>query len=246
MAARRRVRRPAGAPSRVAVGMKFRATYADGNPLWEVTRKSGRSAWVCVCVNEPFEHDGRKFDSDFAGTERAFLSKEILASAAYAAMFDNLHNESDAWWASRKVGETLHYHNAFGKFVRGIVVEQDGEKKLCPTALVGKWDDYDLPQRRPDGSIHLGYHAEKIQEKDAWQANSGCMYEADPGRLNRYGDPSKMDAIDLSVPELVGEAAAKAKLEQAKQAISTLADDYQSDPRETLAAILKVAQGALA
>jgi hypothetical protein len=185
---------------------------ADSNPLWRVTEKVGRDAFRAVCVNEPIEIHGQTLDSDFAGQERTFGGDEIRRSIAMAQVFTSLIERSNDFWSTVEVGATLHYHNSFGKFIRGVVVEQDGKRMLRPTALVGAWSPIDLPKRQPDGSVYESYHAQKIREGDAWQPSDGTIYES-PSFAEGHkakGDPRALPALDLTVPPMTDEEVATA------------------------------------
>ena len=106
---------------RVKKGMQFRSTLADGNPIWEVKRSLG-GAWLCEVVDEPFEIDGKVYESDFAGAEKSFLSREILAANAYEDMFKDMRSDHDGFYASLDEGDIVHYNNGFKNFVRCEVV----------------------------------------------------------------------------------------------------------------------------
>jgi predicted RNA-binding protein with EMAP domain len=54
----------------------FRATHADGNPLWLVKAHQGRDTYLCEVVNEPIEVNGKTYDGEWAGTRKAFLGIE--------------------------------------------------------------------------------------------------------------------------------------------------------------------------
>ena len=85
---------PATKPKRVKKGMQFRSVLADGLALWVVKRSLG-GAWLCEVVDEPYEIDGKVYEGDYTGTEKSFLSREILASANYEAIFKGISNDHD-------------------------------------------------------------------------------------------------------------------------------------------------------
>ena len=61
---------------------KFRAYYADSNPLWVVVEKRGRGprgVWLCEVVNEPEEINGEMYDSDYLGRQDVFTTEDIIA-----------------------------------------------------------------------------------------------------------------------------------------------------------------------
>jgi hypothetical protein len=226
-------------PTKVEKGLKFRYGHADGNPLWEVKRKLGGGSWLCVILNERFEHDGRMYDSDYAGTEKAFLEREIIGSIGLSAMFDTMRDEGEAWYDSLKVGQTVHYHNGFKQYVRCVVVKgrdvhlaKDAPDRnvLKATALVGEWRDYDLPKRGDDGEVIPGHYADMVIKGETFRPNASNVYE-----YTKYGrktdpDPAKMKPLDLTPPGMTKDQEEAARLwkivEQVYAAIQ-LSDDEQ-------------------
>jgi len=194
---------PTTKTKRVKKGMQFRSTLADGNPLWVVKRSLG-GAWLCEVVDEPIEIDGKVWTGDFAGAEKSFLSREILAANAYEDMFKDMRSDHDRFYASLDEGDIVHYNNGFKNFVRcEVVFDADEQKnKLKPIALVGEWKDYDLPKRMSDGEIHYGYHAKKIIDGSTFEANVTCIFEAG---TNHSDDPRSHPPIDLAVPAMTEE-----------------------------------------
>ena len=188
---------------RVKKGMQFRSTLADGNPIWEVKRSLG-GAWLCEVVDEPFEIDGKVYESDFAGAEKSFLSREILAANAYEDMFKDMRSDHDGFYASLDEGDIVHYNNGFKNFVRcEVVFDADEQKnKLKPIALVGEWSNCDLPKRRADGEIYNGYHSQQIIDGSTFEPNAGCIFESG---TNHSDDPRSLTPIDLSVPAMTEE-----------------------------------------
>ncbi len=147
-----------------------------------------------------------------SGMSKASVVKLIAAEDNFAKLF---HGNRDDFWASQEVGNVLHYHNSFGAFVRGVVVENDGQMELKPTALVGNWGNHDLPRRYADGRIHLGYHAGQIAEGASWQPSDGCVYESSTYSESyaRYGDPRVLEEINLTIPEMSDDEVRRAKRE---------------------------------
>ena len=198
---------PTTKTKRVKKGMQFRSTLADGNPLWEVKRSLGgepiepEEAWLCEVVDEPIEIDGKVYESDFAGAQQSFLSREILAANAYEDMFKDMRSDHDRFYASLDEGDIVHYNNGFKNFVRcEIVFDADEQKnKLKPIALVGEWRDYDLPKRQANGEVYNGYHVQQIIDGSTFEPNAGCIFEAG---TNHSDDPRSLPPIDLSVPAM--------------------------------------------
>jgi hypothetical protein len=214
----------------------FRDTYADGRPKFVVRKDMGNGTYQCISQD----------DMDYNGVVRYYDADQIADLIGRDKMFDRLDGQRAGFWATRTVGEVLHYNNAFGKFVRGVVVLVGGEHKLKPTALVGKWNGRsDLPHRRPNGEISYPYHADKVingGDDAAWQPSDGCVYES-PTYSSSYardGDPRTMPAIDLTVPDMTPAEQETANLEQALDRVRKILEDrYQTSapPREVLAAI---------
>jgi hypothetical protein len=238
----------------IGPGTRFRSVIQDCNALWEVTRRAGRSAWEAKCVNEPIEIDGRKVDSDYAGTVRAFTSAQIKQAARMEAFFARNMSDHDKFYAGLQLGQIIHYDNGFGQFVRcevaiGTTVhDKKPHKCLKPIALVGDWGKYDLPRRMPDGSVHLGYHADKIVKGDCFEPNVSSIYEAKPTDRRGPVDPKTLPALDLSVPPMTDNEEATAKLWKAVEAARATLDsqgDRSTGPRARLEAAMAVIQGAL-
>lgn len=176
------------------IGVTFRSAYADGNPLWKIVRKAGPQAWEAVCEDE-----------DWGGTVKLFSTKEINAHKSYEKMWKEHGNENDNFYASLKVGQTVHYCNGFKQYEECVVVKKDGKNVLMPVALKGEWQKWDLPQRLPDGLIHLGYHAKQIVNKETFTPNYSCILEYDGCNYRKDHSPEqveKMPRIDLEVPPM--------------------------------------------
>lgn len=197
------------------IGKRFRHAIADGNPLFEVTRRIGRSdRYDAVCIDEPYEIGGRKYPSDFAGEVRAFTGDQVRRAVAWQETIANLGRTQDDFWANRALGEELHYHDSFGRYVRGKVViltpenteERTnaraalGQRGLLPTALVGDWQPRDLAYRDAEGNVKYGYHAEKIiAGNGAWQPSETCVFEGSH-RPRKGEDPRTMRPLSLDPP----------------------------------------------
>lgn len=180
---------------------KFRHSYADGQPLWTVKKARGGDSYDCVVEDDEWE-----------GAKKVFGAEEIRSAITQALAWDNLANSSGDWFSKLNIGDTYHYHNGFGSFVRCVVVygedDLDGKTKklLQPIALVGDWKSYDLPRRQPDGSIHYPYHAKHvIEQSDAWRPSAGCIYEH-PDYARSYSliqiDPRGLEPISLTLPSM--------------------------------------------
>lgn len=231
----------------------FRYPMADSNPLFKVTRARGRGVWEAIVVDEPVEIEGiGKVSSDHAGTVRVFTTQEIRHKVGFQGALKRSIDESEAWYESLRVGQTIHYDNGFQQWVRCVVVmaatvhNAKPHKCLKPLALCGNWSKYDLPRRLADGSVHTSYHVKQIAEGTCFEPHFGSIFES--GRSRAKDDPSKLPALDLSIPALSDAETASAKLWLAvREAQAALAsdDDTGRPARERLEATLRVIQGAL-
>lgn len=228
--------------TKVTKGMRFRSVYADSNPLWEVKTPLGAKTWLCVIVDEPREIRGRVMNSEWAGTEKPFLAQDILASVNSSQLFEKCFDDSDRWYNSLRVGDTVHYEDGFYAFVRcEVVMGRDvhcpangpERKVLKPVALVGDWRPSDLPRRLNDGSVQLGHHAESVQKGECFRPNYGFIYESPAyskrGRDDK-ADPRKLPALDLTPPALSEQQAQAARLwrlvKEVKDALELTPDQY--------------------
>lgn len=217
---------------KVGIGTKFHSVYCDGNCQWTVKEKKGKDVWLCK-IEE---------DMDYAGTIRHFSTKEIQASLNQQFIFDELMNDHDAFYKSLTPGQIVHYNNGFQNFVRCEVVVKDGQNVLKPIALVGAWREWDLPKRMADGSISYCYHADKISKGETFTPNAGCIYESNPDSSVHHGvNPTKMPAIDLSVPEMTDEQKQLAALWEMVHDVEDIIRDNEtrSNPGEIIKRIKK-------
>lgn len=192
---------------RVRVGMEFRAPFADGNPLWKVVSSLGNGAWQCR-IEDYVTIRGKKQPCDFFGQEKLFHSKEILGSIGFAQALAANAAVGDNFYENLAVGTTVHYHNAFNKFVRCTV---SADHRLLPIALVGAWDKTDLPYRLPNGKIYYPYHSLSIMEKKLFQPHHSNIYEFEGTSLRFKTDPRSLPALSLDVPDMTEEQARMAR-----------------------------------
>jgi len=235
----------AAAPRRVVVGMKFPADFQDGRPIWRVVKARGGKSWDCVI----------DADDDYGGVKKVFGSEEILSAAAMHEMWSDMADEHAVWWKTQEVGATVHYNNGFGSYVRGVIVIEDDEKKMRPTALVGKWAKHDLPRLDAAGNLHEGYHVRSIRDGETMQPNYSNMVEAVGMRerdvANGFIDPRGQPAIDLTPPQLTVEQTEAARLAAIIETVQVLlnVEQHQQHPTrpysETLRAALISARAVL-
>ena len=205
--------------NKVTIGMTFPATYADSIPVWKVTKHRGGNSYDCVVVSD-----------DWTGTKKVFGGEEILAAKRSQEFYQEMADEHDTFWNNQTVGATVHYHNGFGSFVRGVIVVEDGEKKMRPTALVGKWAAYDLPRIDAAGNFQESYHARQIREGTLMQPNYSNMVEA-VGVRDGETDPRGQPEIDLAVPNRTPEQVEAHRLDMIHDQVLTFLQISDGDER---------------
>ncbi|MEG4416971.1 hypothetical protein Q5692_40320, partial [Microcoleus sp. C2C3] len=190
---------------------------------------------------------------DYAGTRKVFGTEEISSALARDRRHANVYKSTANFWSIREIGETLHYHDGFQRYVRGRVTEgvnRQGEvgKLLLPLALVGNWAEHDLPRWYPNGTYRHGNSmVQYIAEANSWQPNETCIYEYMLSRGTARGaDPRTMNAIDLSRPKPTPEQFEAAQLLALVDKVRTLAsgnqasiEDFAAHYRSQLKAIHK-------
>lgn len=195
----------------ITIGTRFRAAHADSSEWWVVTGSRGKLVWEAEIPA----------GSEWAGAKRVYDEDEILTSLRREAAFRQYDLEKDGWWNEQELGSILHYDNGFEQYVRGVVVEHNGERKLRPIALVGKWSDRDLPHRLPNGEVRYPYHANKIVNGGldaAWRPNVIFEQKDATGAYNRpVIDPRVLKPIDLSLGEVTAEEAETIRLEKFRE-----------------------------
>lgn len=210
----------------VRTGTRFFYLHADSKPEWKVVEKRGKDTWLATVVSD-----------DWHGTKKVFGTEEIEEAIDRERRIEALFERRDNFWESRTVGEILHYHDSFGRYVRGEVVRRNDKMVFVPTALVGAWSGTDLPMR-----MRHSYHVKRIlnpENDSTWQPNESSVFEAKtfsrPFGPNREFDPRTAVAIDLSdPPELEGEAAIEAKYEKLRMDLTGILGNGHRDPKAAL------------
>lgn len=217
----------------------FRAVHADSNALWKVLSKNGRDTWLCQIVNEPVTVGDKTYPGDYAGTRKAFLSREILGSIDMGKLFEGYQHQHEKFYASLYPGQTIHYHNGFDNWVRCTVVEEDGKYVLKATALVGDWKSHDLPRRMRDGSVYNGYNADKVLNGDTFTPNASNLFEN--GCKPRNGiDPSTLTPVSLEVKGMSEAETATARLWHKVGEIHKITNAHEGNPQDVLDAVAKL------
>ena len=213
------------------IGIKFRSSYADSNPLWEVIKSRGKGVYLCRVVES----------EDWFGTEDVFTAEKILSILNWEEVINGRDVQKEEWFESLQPGEIIHYDNGFREFVRCRVVRMDGQNRLMPIGLVnnGQWDTHNLPRRENTGEIYYPYHANKIREQnreDAWQPDPYCCFEF-PKYEKSDQDPSEMPLIDLTLPEMTEEEEQEAKLHRLAYKIVDIINNKGVERAEDLLSI---------
>ena len=127
----------------------------------------------------------------------------LAQARAFVAQRDGLaaiFSRTDGWWESQKIGAVVHYDNSFGEYVRGVIVEHEGQKQMRATALVGTgWKR--LWSRSADGTVHYEHHAQEVIDGKLMQPNASNMVEYPEHKLHG-ADPRQMTPLSLDVPEM--------------------------------------------
>lgn len=229
----------------IRLGTTFRSPFADSRPLWRVVNKRSHDTFDC-------EVD--RSEQDWAGHRKVFGAEEIVQAIRADKEFERQQRRRVDFWSERTPGETLHYHDGFGRFVRGVVVvgEADGRRThvIKPTALVGDWER-DLPRWTDAGFlIEGGYWVRKIGEGDTFQPHPSCIWESAEfagagGRA--ISDPTNLPANDLRVPQPTEDQAEAARLRDVMVRIKNVLGgdlqgikNYPAEYRRRLDAVSKI------
>lgn len=171
-----------------------------------------------------------------ASTIRGLTLRDAKEMVAREKSLRALFDKPQEFYDTLKVGDIVHYSNGFAQFVRCEVVGiagdmtvgsselKAGDVALRPIALVGEvgrrqredgswvhgWASYDLPRYMPDGTVHYGYHVERVMKGDLMRPSASNLWEYpefhDRKRLLDAGiDPTKMKPISLDPPPMDAE-----------------------------------------
>lgn len=139
------------------------------------------------------------------------------------------NRRKDHFWDKQEIGAELHWHNAFGKFVRGIVSEvtfEDGSTGigLMPAALVGDWDTYELPKWSEAGVyFDGGSYYRMVRDSVPFNPNEDSIWESEwfTASNRNYGDPALKQEIDLTTPE---PTASQARAKQFRDVLASISN----------------------
>jgi|APSaa5957512622_1039677.scaffolds.fasta_scaffold39330_1 hypothetical protein len=225
--------------TKVKKGLTFRSVVADANALWEVRnlvsydeRGDNDPIWQCGCIEAGYE------------THDVFRESKILSLANVGEARKEMLSSNDAYYKSLNIGDVVHYHDGFGQFVRCEVVDEEGSHVLKRIGLVGKWKEYDLPNRTRTGEINI---PPRCRMGTTFKPNYGTIYECDKfsGNSRVVFDPTKLDLIDLSVPEMTEKQIAVAASWTAVESVRKLLAVSQHNPISILESAKKIIDAAL-
>lgn len=176
--------------TKVEPGIQFRSVIQDRNALWEVKYKAAFDIWVCEVVPE-FDFD------ELIGHTQPFNQDRIEQILGFSDAWDKLTQSSDDWWAAQEPGMVVHYSNFLSRqWVRGVVT---ADHQMLPTALLGEWQRWELPQLSITGPTEGGYHAKLIANADVMRPAASNMYEYNPSKFDV--NPSDLAPLVMTVPD---------------------------------------------
>ncbi len=178
--------------AQVKTGTLFHYTHADSRPQWRVVKPRGAGTWECVVTED---------DLDWAGTRKVFGSEEIARALSMDAFWERTARASQDFWASRRVGEIVHYHEGFGLFFRLRIVSTPQGFKGVPIAMVGKIIPNDRPRRGYTGAVIGDRYAKRLAEAEPMSPHESHMYESDSFSRKGLDDPRTLEPIDFTPPE---------------------------------------------
>jgi len=205
-----------------------RFSVADGYALYAVTKES-----PLTLRHIPY---GDAYQAA-AATIRGLTLADVRQQESYQKALREMARQDEDWYNSLEVGSIVHYDHGFGQeFIRCEVVDEGGKRMLLPVAMVGTWRSHDLPRRMPDGSVHFGYHADRIRKRETMHPHSSNIWECPKYSKRGGSDPTGLPPLDLSVPEMGDKEAERAKLwrrlDAVREALNVIKTD--TDPAEVL------------
>jgi len=207
---------------------------ADGYAVYVVSKTS-----PLTLRHVPYGDTYQANEATIRGVNKDTVRKELR----WRLSFEKMGDSNKDFYASLKVGQTVHYHNSFGAWVRCTVVRGESvhsegveQNVLKPVALVGDWRSFDLPRRNADGSVTLGYHAESVVEGKVMTPHESCVWES--GKMgSRHADPTGLAPISLEVPAMSKEEEENAALWRRVDRLRAICNDRADDPRMILEAV---------
>jgi hypothetical protein len=222
-------------------GAQLQFQVADGYAIYIVSKVS-----PLTLRHVPYGDAYRANEATIRGVNKETVRKELR----WRRSFEKMGDSNADFYASLKVGQTVHYHSSFNCWVRCTVVRGESahskgaeQNVLKPVALVGDWRPYDLPKRSPDGSVALGYHAESVVNGKTLTPHESMLWES--GKMSsRYSDPTGLTPISLEVPPLSKEDEENAALWRKVNRLRAICNDRADDPRIILEAVRRAVEAA--
>jgi hypothetical protein len=182
-----------------------------------------------------------------------FTGADLRAKARMAAFFSQAREDEQAARDALSVGQIVHYHDSFGRYLRcEVVLDDDGEKAYKPLAMVGDWGDHDTRGRvMYDATISYPYDAQKVMQAKVFKGRADSVYESDAFNDTRGGDvdPRSLDPIEIVTPDITPEdeafAAVYKAIRQAENLLTGEDTRDQSKAQRADAARLALADAGL-
>jgi len=173
------------------VGELLKWPRADGNAVYMVT--SERPLRIAhVDVGDAWNVEGALIRGLNLRTVRGMVERE--------RKMRHFFEHANDFFKELEVGSIVHYHNAFGEFVRCEVVlapdddacahANKGEPCLKPLALVGSWRKHELGAN--------GYHRRMIREESLFVPSAGNIYENPKFSDRRGQDPRQLAPLEVA------------------------------------------------
>jgi hypothetical protein len=224
------------------VGRYIQRPYGDGYAVYKIRAATTKATIEWVDIGDGLVHpEWGKWKVIALSEVKLYLQQRD----AVATLIKQSRSQDD-WWAQQTIGAIVHYNNKNNQFVRGVIVQQHGEKMMLPTALVGAWWRFDCWRRSADGTVQYQHYARQIIEHRMIQPNAVAMVE-NPAHYLRGIDPRIMEPIAFMPPAITPEQAKLAAITQTYEAIVTaLKHEHSADPvvlaRAMQAAVKRVKQ----
>lgn len=122
--------------ARPYLGLKFQSPVHGEYPTWRIVAQVDVWRWTAEIVDAD--------NPALLGRRSEFTIEAIDSLAASTAAAAVVTRETDEWYRLAPDGAVVHYHHAFGAYIRCVVVLDAGVRQLKPIALVGDWSEHDL------------------------------------------------------------------------------------------------------
>jgi hypothetical protein len=210
----------AALPPGVHVGRLFQIGVADGLAYYVVTQLNGRRVtveWRGFCPDRYTDH--------FFGWCRTCALKDVEdyvnRQQAQKDFWRSLADKEEAFLQAQPVGTILHQYDSASAFTRYEVVElENGKKGTKVIALVGDWNQRNLPTRDRLGEVHVPFAAKRVLDGEVLERlpHTTIWESPDFGWKDRkrsdhvIEDPRGKPPLDLSVPPITDNEREAARL----------------------------------